>query len=133
MTAEEYWIPTIRAADMLTAAAQKVHVYRLDMARTEAPHAGYAVHGSELPLVWSKLDDPRSAALGPEGAAAQRLSDLMHSDWVQFIKTGTLRDDWPTYGTQRATMIYDVDARIANDPDADQRRLWPAPAFDFPL
>ncbi|MBN7795584.1 carboxylesterase/lipase family protein [Parahaliea mediterranea] len=133
LTAEEYWVPTIRAADMLTAAQHKVHVYRLDMPRTEAPNAGYAVHGSELPLLWSKLDDPRSAELGPEGAAAQRLSDLMHADWVRFIKTGTLRDDWPTYGTERATMIYDADARIVNDPDADQRRLWSATAFDFPL
>ncbi len=133
LTAEEYWIPTIRAADMLAAAEHKVHVYRLDMARTRPPNAGYAVHGSELPLVWSKLDDPRSAELGPEGPAARQLSDLMHSDWVQFIRTGRLREDWPTYDTGRATMIYDADTRIVNDPDADQRRLWPAMAFDFPL
>lgn len=133
LTAEEYWIPTLRAADMLAGSGRRVHVYRLDMPRDAAPNAGYAVHGSELPLVWAKLDDPRSAELGPEGADAERLSALMHSDWVQFIKTGKLREDWPDYAQGRATMIYDADARVVRDPDAGQRELWPADAFDFPL
>lgn len=133
LTAEEYWIPTLRAAEMLTASGRRAYVYRLDMPRDEAPNEGYAVHGSELPLVWSKLDDPRSAELGPEGADAEKLSALMHSDWVGFIKTGQLREDWPAYGADRATMIYDADARIVKDPDAAQRKLWSDEAFDFPL
>lgn len=134
LTAEEYWIPTMRAADMLAASGRDVRVYRLDMPRSEAPNAGYSVHGSELPLVWSKLDDSRSAELGPEGIAAQELSDLMHSDWVAFIKSQAFRKEWPAYDADtRATMIYDAESRVVNDPDADQRRAWPMDAFDFPL
>lgn len=136
LTAEEYWLPTIRVADASAAASQSAWLYRLDMPRAAAPNAGYAVHGSELPLVWDKVRDPQSAFLGPEGKAAEALATQMHRHWVSFIKTGKPDSGasgiWPRYRSDsRATMIFDAHSRAITDPDAQQRQLWDKARFDF--
>jgi len=131
ITAEEYGIPTIHAADA-HGARSPVWRYRLDLPRREAPHAGYAVHGSELPLVWDKLDDPLSAPLGPDGAEGQALSEIMHAHWAAFIRSGQPMTDWTRYDpAARDTMLFDAQSRMVNDPDASERQLWVGADFDF--
>ncbi len=135
LSAEEYGIPTVHAAD-----AHGDHAptwrYRLDLPRGTKPNKGYAVHGSELPLVWDKLDDPGSALLGPEGPAAEALSARMHAHWVSFIRKGspdaTLDPAWRRYEpSTRSTMLFDAVSRVVNDPDAAERGLWETADFDF--
>jgi len=135
LCAEEYWIPTQRAAAAHAAAGRSTWLYRLDMPRAQAPNAGYSVHGSELPLVWDKVDDPLSSYLGPDGAAGARLSATMHAAWVSFIRSGAPQAPdlaWPRHGARtRATMLFDAQSRTVADPDAAQRRLWDGAEFDF--
>lgn len=135
LTAEEYWLPTIRVADATAACGQSTWLYRLDMPRGEPPNKGYAVHGSELPLVWDKVRDPQSAFLGPEGQDAEGLAALMFRHWVSFIRSGGPDREapvWPRYRTdRRATMLFDTKSRAVLDPDAAQRRLWDNARFDF--
>jgi len=49
--------------------------------------------------------------------------------WLAFARTGDPNHSglpaWPTYDTdRRATMLFDVDCRIADDPDAEERLAW---------
>ena len=135
LTAEEYAIPTLRAAGAHAAAGRPTWLYRLDLPRASAPNAGYAVHGSELPLVWDKVDDPASSYLGPDGALGAQLSAAMHAAWVSFIRGGVPGAPglaWPRYdAVHRATMLFDGESRAVADPDAALRRLWDGALFDF--
>lgn len=134
LTAEEYWLPSIRAAEAHARQGRSAWLYRLDMPRAVAPNAGYAVHGSELPLVWDKVADPQSSYLGPDGAEGQALAEVMHRHWVSFIRTGHPADGaaWPRYEARsRPTMLFDARSRAVPDPDGALRRLWAGAAFDF--
>ena len=53
----------------------------------------------------------------------------MHGAWVSFIKTGVPQHpnlpEWPVYDTtRRATMRFDVDSRVVDDPGGGERQLW---------
>jgi para-nitrobenzyl esterase len=135
LTAEEYWIPNQVAAQAHARAGRPAWLYRFDMARDVAPNAGYSVHGSELTLVWDKLDDPYNGTLGPQGAAAARLSHVMHGHWVNFIHHGrpdpSLAPAWPQVGSDApVTMQFDRNSRLVTDLDGAERRLWHDAPFD---
>jgi para-nitrobenzyl esterase len=53
----------------------------------------------------------------------------MSSAIAAFARTGNPNvagyPDWPAYDSKtRATMLFDVVPKVANDPDADTRKLW---------
>lgn len=132
LTAEEYWLPTLRTAAGHAAARRPTWLYRLDMPRSAAPNAGYAVHGSELPLMWDKVRDPQCAFLGPEGHAAEALSARMHAHWVSFIRSGSPGAGWPLYRPDAPqTMVFAVEDSAVTRLDEDERRQWDGARFDF--
>jgi len=132
LTAEEYWLPTLRAAEAHASLRRPTWLYRLDMPRTTGRNTGYAVHGSELPLVWDKVRDPQSAVLGPEGADAEALAARMHAHWVAFIRTGAPGAGWPLYQPEdRSTMVFDRVDAPTRDLDGTAQRLWSGARYDF--
>ena len=69
--------------------------------------------------------------VGP-GEGPQRLADQMAPAWLAFARHGDPNTPglptWPPYETQgdqgvRATMIFDLQSRVQNDPMAGVRRL----------
>ena len=61
----------------------------------------------------------------PQPALAERVSEA----WLAFARTGDPNHPnlpgWPNYDTaRRATMLFDVDCRMADDPDAEERLAW---------
>lgn len=127
LTAEEYWIPSVRVAEAQSDAGGAVWMYRFDKHATSGAFEGRAAHVSELPYVWKNPDDPELAPLiaGFDAALATR----MHAAWVSFMTGADPAADglpeWPRYDPRtRATMIFDVTSRIENDPAASERRLW---------
>lgn len=129
LTAEEYWVPTVRMAEAQARAGGQAYVYRLDMPFATGEKAGYAVHGSELALVFNNLADSTAPALGPTGPEAERLAALMHGAWVGFIKTGRPASAgapaWAPYDlAKRPTMVFDAKPRVQPDLDAAESRLW---------
>jgi len=132
LTAEEYWLPTLRTAAAHAAAQRPIWLYRLDMPRNASPNAGYAVHGSDLPLVWDKVRDPQSAFLGPEGPEAEALAARMHAHWVSFIRSGSPGGDWPLYRSDdRATMVFAGKDTTPIRLDERERSLWEGARFDL--
>ena len=64
----------------------------------------------------------KSEAMSGISPEAQRVADQMSAAWLRFAKTGD--PGWPAYdGAKRATMIFNVESRVVQDPDRDLRIL----------
>ncbi|MCD7098793.1 carboxylesterase family protein [Stenotrophomonas sp. MMGLT7] len=130
LTAEEYWIPSIRLCEAQAMAGGASYAYRFDLPTRNPPHVGYSVHGSELAFTFGNLGDGTADALGPTGPQADRLSGLVGALWHGFIRNGVpdagpgIAPFWPTYGTARETLLLDTHSRVVADPDAAERMLW---------
>lgn len=71
-----------------------------------------AFHTAELPLAMRLVRFPESEALSKRIAQA----------WADFARSGDPK--WPAYDTrQRATMIFDAESHVANNPEGEQMRI----------
>jgi len=92
-----------------------------------------AVHGTDVSASFNNYRD----GIGGTGSRRQRaLWDRFASAWVAFAKTGDPNNPkiphWPAYdSTKRATMVFDNEVRVEDDPRGEIRKFWadmPAPA-----
>jgi len=102
LTAEEYWIPSIRIAEVRSGQRAQTYMYRFD----HKP----ASHGRESAFVWNHDSN-------------------IHAAWVEFIRNGhpaaTGLPSWPVYKTdKRETMILDDQSYVESDPNGVERRIW---------
>ena len=81
LTAEEYWVPSVRVADAQVKGGGTAWMYRLDFAPGSGRLKGEAYHSEELQLVWDKPNE-RVANAAAEAALAKQV----HAVWVAFIK-----------------------------------------------
>jgi para-nitrobenzyl esterase len=84
-----------------------------------------SVHGTDVQLVFHAY----RGAIGGGGTEAKTLADKMAAMWVAFAKTGDPNTAaiprWPVYDAQtRATMVFDANTRLENDPRSEFRKLW---------
>lgn len=123
LTAEEYWVPSIRVA---TAHKQgggaATYFYRLDETAATGPHKGESYHAYDLGYVFENL------ATG-EPPAAQALSKEMHTAWITFLKgnapAATGLPAWPQWdAAHRATMLFNSTSTIEQQPFEAELRLW---------
>jgi para-nitrobenzyl esterase len=82
-------------------------------------------HGSD---VGPSLHDVRGG-LNETGPDSIRLADQLASVWVAFASTGDpnnrLIPHWPAYRLpERATLVFDRQTSVQNDPRGDFRRFW---------
>jgi para-nitrobenzyl esterase len=124
VTAEEYWIPSMRLIDAHLQGGGTAWMYLLDFAESSGRMQGYAYHSLELGLAWDK---PHSA-LG-NAAAEATLARQMHLAWTSFLRgetpTGPRLPSWPEYSrTTRPTMILDTQSHIEQQPQEAELRLW---------
>ena len=124
VTAEEYWVPSIRLADGHVGSGGEAWMYRLDFAKKTGRMAGEAYHSEDLSLIWEKPD--RAEA---KDAEAETLGRQMHTAWAAFIKGGAPAADglppWPEYrASDRKTMLLDRTCRVEERPTEAELRLW---------
>jgi para-nitrobenzyl esterase len=126
-TMKGYWAATVLQAERKAAQrAAPVYAYLLAW---ETPVDGGRLrshHALDLPLVFNNVESQRNM-VGP-GPEPQRLADLMSSAWIAFARTGNPNTkglpQWLPYdANRRATMIFNVDSRVQNDPYAGIRRI----------
>jgi para-nitrobenzyl esterase len=85
-----------------------------------------AVHGTDVSASFNNYRD----GIGGTGSRQERaLWDRFASAWVSLAKTGNPNNpkipNWPAYdSTKRATMIFDHETRIENDPRSEIRKFW---------
>lgn len=93
-----------------------------------------AVHGIDVSASFHNYRDSIIDSGSPTGVL---MCDRLASTWVAFAKTGNPNNEtippWPAYEpTRRATMIFDADTHVENDPRSEVRQLWnqmPPPAI----
>jgi para-nitrobenzyl esterase len=85
-----------------------------------------AVHGTDVSASFNNYQN----GIGGSGSPQQRaLWAKFASAWVAHAKTGNPNSpkipNWPAYdSTKRATMVFDNDTRVENDPRAEIRQFW---------
>lgn len=119
----DWWvrIPALRLADAHAQAPAATYMYEFAWA---VPGLG-AVHALEVPFVFDQLrkDVPIFQLLFMGTEAPQVLADTMHGAWVSFATNGD--PGWPRYDlARRATMRFDVQSEVVDDPRSWERDLW---------
>jgi para-nitrobenzyl esterase len=88
--------------------------------RLKSPHA------LEIPFVFDTLD---SAPITGDSPTRHPLANKMSRTWLAFSRTGNPNNpaipEWPSYSSsQRATMIFNNECRVVNDPYQQERLAW---------
>lgn len=114
-----------RAAQPPGAAA--TYVFQFDWATPIDGGKWGAHHGLDVPFVFD------NAAITPhmvgEGAGQLALADTMSRAWVAFARSGdpnvTGLPEWPRFDLERrATMVFNRDSRVVDDPRGRERRMF---------
>lgn len=84
-----------------------------------------SMHGMELPFVFDHVDD--IGFMTGNGMERQALADKVSRAWVAFARTGDPSHAglpaWPAFTpSARATMVFDRECRLVNDPHGEERR-----------
>ncbi len=124
VTAEEYWVPSIRVADAHAQAGGSTWMYRLDFTETSGRFDGEAYHSLDLPLVWNEPHEQVA-----NGSAEAALSLQIHAAWVAFIHgkvpAAPGLPEWPEYtASGRSTMVLNVQSHIEQNPQQEELKLW---------
>lgn len=114
-----FHIGTVRLAESASKVSP-VYVYSFDFESSPLK----AAHGSEIAFVFSNATASPTARPG-----AKAVEDAMSEAWIAFARTGNPNHaglpTWPTYDAQnRATMIFDAQSNVVNDPRAPERKVW---------
>ncbi|MGC4037186.1 MAG: carboxylesterase family protein [Chitinophagaceae bacterium] len=85
-----------------------------------------AMHCMELPFVFNNI--ARCEEMTGGGKQAYALADKMSSSWINFARTGNPNakglPEWPAYTTAKgATMIFDNQCSVRDNPDADLQKI----------
>lgn len=122
VSAEEYWIPSMRVTDAHVEAGGEAYVYRLDFSEDSGGLKGYAYHSLDIPLVWRR---PHAWDLAAETA----LGETLQRAWVVFLSGGAPAAPglpaWPRYNpASRPTMILNNTSRVEKTPQDAELHLW---------
>jgi para-nitrobenzyl esterase len=116
----DFWIPTLRFAEAkLAGGSAPVFAYLFAKGDPSLGARPVAPHNWDMPFLFDTIDHVPAAQIpGAERLAAQASGALL-----SFAHTGD--PGWPAYSIEeRATMVFDDECRVENDPGEKERRLW---------
>lgn len=124
LTAEEYWIPSVRVAESHIKGGGAAWMYRLDFTEGSGRLGAFAPHSLELRLVW---DHPLQTVA--KAAAETELAGKMHEAWCAFLNGNAPNapglPTWPRYTLEeRRTMIFDAQCYAEVQPQKAELALW---------
>ncbi len=124
LTAEEYWMPSVRVAESHTKGGGAAWMYRLDFTEGSGRLGAFAPHSLELHLVW---DHPSNTVA--KTAAETDLANKIHEAWCAFLRGNAPNapglPTWPQYTLdERRTMIFDARSRVESQPQKAELALW---------
>lgn len=88
-----------------------------------------AFHTLEIPFVMNNVDEGKS--MTGTGADRYPLQDKMSGAWAAFARTGNPNHkglpNWPKFNSeQRATMVFDNQCKVVDDPHGEERKALAA-------
>ena len=88
-----------------------------------------AFHTLEIPFVLENVDNAKS--MTGTGEDRYPLQEKMSGAWAAFARSGNPNHkglvNWPAFNqTERATMVFDNECRVVNDPHGEERRALAA-------
>ena len=127
ITAGRSWRGAVIEAEERARAGAPAWVYQLDLPSTVEGGRLRAMHTADIPLVFDNLA-ARGSPVAPS-AAAQSVADAMSEAFIALARTGDPNNRalpaWTPYDlTRRATMVFDAETRLVDDPRGAERRLF---------
>ncbi|WP_309644140.1 carboxylesterase/lipase family protein [Phenylobacterium sp.] len=125
-TATGMWGGSITLAERKAAQAAPVWMYMLTWETPVSRGRLRCPHALEIPLVFDNVERARNFV--GRGEEPQRVADQMSAAWLAFARTGDPNTPalpaWPAYdAARRATMIFDLDSKVVDDPDRGVREV----------
>lgn len=126
-TAGRSWRGAVIEAELRAAQGSPVYAYQLNYRSPLAGGKYGAMHTMDIPLVFDSIAQPQ--ALTGTSAEAQKTADQMSEAFIAFARTGNPNHagmpQWRTYElTNRATMVFDAQSELVNDPRGAERQLF---------
>jgi para-nitrobenzyl esterase len=126
-TAGRSWRAAIVEAELRAAQGSPAFAYQLDWGSPEDGGKWGAFHTLDIPLMFGNLA-AREAQTG-DGEEARRVSATMQAALLAFARTGDPNypglPRWEPYAPpRRATLVFNVESRLADDPRGAERRLF---------
>lgn len=117
-------IPAVRLAEARAKNGEAVYAYQFDWKSPLFDGRLGACHALEVPFAFDTLDTEGTDGLtGATGEETQKIADVMHKAWVDFIATGD--PGWLRFDpARRAIMRFNTTSVIAEDPHGAERVLW---------
>ncbi|HQT52980.1 MAG TPA: carboxylesterase/lipase family protein [Phenylobacterium sp.] len=127
ITAGRSWRGAVIEAEERARAGAPAWVYQLDLPSTVEGGRLRAMHTADIPLVFDNLA-ARGSPTAPS-PAAQSVADRMSEAFIALARTGDPNHRalpaWTPYDlTRRATMVFEADTRLVDDPRGAERRLF---------
>jgi para-nitrobenzyl esterase len=123
-------IPAIRLAEAQSIHQPRTYMYLFTWATPILDGRLGSCHALDVPFMFDNLDQPGAALFtGGGGDDRQQLAERMSRAWLAFSREGApgaaSLPTWPAYEVgQRSTMVLDNECVVAEDPAAEERRLW---------
>jgi len=129
LTDRTFRLPAIILAERAVERGVPVWMYRFDWPSLEFGGQLKACHALEVPFVWNNLDKPGVAMLTGDSPVRQKIAEAMHEAWIAFARTGkpaaAVLPEWSAYDTERrATLLFNEEYQVVNDPQGAERQLW---------
>jgi para-nitrobenzyl esterase len=129
-TAMGMWFGSVQIAERKAAqGGAPAYMYQLTWETPVARGQLKSPHALEIPLVFDNVEKARSFV--GRGEEPQAVAEQMSAAWLAFARTGDPNapglPHWPAYDARgRATMMFDVESRVENDPYAGVRAILEA-------
>ncbi|MFL6619136.1 MAG: carboxylesterase/lipase family protein [Povalibacter sp.] len=126
-TAGRSWRGAIIEAELRAAQGSPVFAYQMNY-RSPLEGGRYgAMHTMDIPLVFDNIEQPES--LTGNSPEAQKTADQMSEAFLAFARSGNPNHpgipQWRPYElATRATMVFDANSELQNDPRGEERKLF---------
>ncbi len=134
-TAGRSWRGAVIEAEERARAGAPAWVYQQNLPTTVEGGRLRAMHTSDIAMAFDNLAQPGSPTAPSPGA--QAAADAMSESFVALARTGNPNNPtvpaWPKYELdRRATMVFDAQVRVVDDPRGEERRLFAAVPYIQP-
>lgn len=129
MTILVFTSPAIKLAERQVDQNAPVWMYRFDWESPVFNGGLKSCHALEIPFVWNTINKPGMTKLTGDSPDRQEVANQLHKAWIAFARKGNPNTkevpNWPNYNLKdRATLLFNMESRIENDPNGEERVNW---------